>query len=164
MRRVKWLASIVLILAVSAGIGLKLGYFDKIDEDIAAAESGNATAQYELAMKYRFGLYGKDKSELNAEMWYLKAAKQGHADAQCDLAAMYSKSDLPELQQEAIFWYNKAVEQGLARAQWNLGLAYGKGKLGLPVDEMKSFYLIRQAARQGYAPAQELMRAANARW
>ncbi|WP_378009462.1 tetratricopeptide repeat protein [Aeromonas hydrophila] len=164
MRRTVYLAFIALILAVGAGVGLKFGYFDKIDEDIAAAESGNATAQYELAMKYRFGLSGKDKSELQAEAWYLKAAKQGHADAQCDLAAMYSKSDLPELQQKALFWYNKAVEQGLARAQWNLGLAYGRGKFGLPVDEMKSLYLIRQAARQGHAPAQELLRAANTQW
>lgn len=164
MRRVKLLVSIALILAVSAGIGLKLGYFDKVDEDITAAESGDVTAQYQLAMMYRFGLSGKDKSDLQAETWYLKAAKQGHADAQCDLAAMYSKSDLPELQQKALFWYNKAVEQGLARAQWNLGLAYGRGELGLPADGMKSLYLIRQAARQGHAPAQELLRAANTQW
>ena len=51
----------------------------------------------------------------------LKAAEQGHAEAQLNLGWMYQFGrNVPQNYEEAIKWFRKAAEQGHAGAQLNL--------------------------------------------
>lgn len=60
------------------------------------------------------GDYYKDGyCEEEAVKWYLKAAQQGDADAQCCLGDCYQYGDgVEENEEEAIKWYRLAAEQG----------------------------------------------------
>ena len=55
----------------------------------AAAEAGDAAAQYELARCYFTGA-GVSPSLNKALEWLRKAAEQGYAEAQCNLAECYA--------------------------------------------------------------------------
>ena len=53
---------------------------------------------------------------------FLKAADQGYATAQFNLALMYYNGrGVPRDYQAAARWYRKAADQGNAKAQYNLG-------------------------------------------
>ena len=59
-------------------------------------------------------------------------ADQGDADAQNNLARMYSECrGVPQDDEEAVRWYRAAADQGYASAQYNLGAAYTNGE-GVP--------------------------------
>ena len=86
--------------------------------------------------------------------WYLKAAEQGHASAQFNLAFLYSKGyGVPQDYFEARKWLLRAADQGHAPAQHNLGFVYSKG-YGVAQDyvEARKWYL--KAAEQGDASSQ----------
>lgn len=100
--------------------------------------SGDVTAQYNLgALLQQEG----GASRLEAMGWYLKAAGQGHANAEFNLAVMYADAlDLVEAER----WYLRALEQGIAQAGLKLGeLAEQRGDFAQTV----SYYL--RAANQG---------------
>lgn len=85
----------------------------------AQAESGNAEAQFFLGKYY--DTLNDPHSLSNAAIWYLKAAKQGHAKAQNNLGVCYQYGrgfckNLPE----AIKWYEMAAKQGNPTAMNNL--------------------------------------------
>lgn len=66
---------------------------------------------------------GVEKDMQQAAMWYRKAAEQGDADAQHNIAVMYRNGDGVEKDiQQAVMWCRKAAEQGVAPAQYNLGV------------------------------------------
>jgi TPR repeat protein len=53
----------------------------------------------------------------HAAAWMAKAAEQGHADAQYNLAAIYCNGDgVAEDAKKGLEWLMKAVEQGHAEA------------------------------------------------
>src|SRR5436190_6049937 len=85
----------------------------------------------------------EDKSEKKvlAEVFkeYEKAAEQGNANAQYNLALCY-KNGVEKDEQKAIEWYQKAAEQGYASAQNNLGWCYQHGT-GVEKDEQKAVEL-----------------------
>ena len=102
-----------------------------------AAEHGTEFQCYEEAIK-----------------WYRKAAEQGYADAQCNLADMYHYGwGVPEDDEEAVKWYREAAEQGHADAQCNLADMYRYG-FGVPEDDEEAVKWYREAAEQGHADAQ----------
>ncbi|WP_416146871.1 tetratricopeptide repeat protein [Pseudomonas putida] len=86
--------------------------------------------------------------------WYRKAAKQGYAPAQHNLAVCYA-TGVGTSQDEvlAAHWYRKAALQGHAPAQCNLGACYALGE-GVPVDDSMAVSWTRKAAVQGYVAAQ----------
>ena len=87
-------------------------------------------------------------------LWCRKAAEQGDAMAQYNLAAMYANGrGVPKDYREAMRWYRKAAEQGDASAQCNLGLMYENGR-GVPKDDREAVLWYRKAAEQGNAMAQ----------
>jgi TPR repeat protein len=62
-----------------------------------------------------------------ASEWYRKAASQGHAAAQYNLALMYfSGQGMVQDFSEAAKWYCKAADHGHANAQYNLSLMYAE--------------------------------------
>ena len=93
------------------------------------AQSGNADAQYDLAVMYAEG-QGVPKNDQQAVSWYQKAADQGYASAQNSLGVMYDKGEgVAEDNDEAVSWFRKAIEQGNSVAECSLGEMYEKGEL-----------------------------------
>ena len=67
-----------------------------------------------------------------ALIWYRKAAEQGEAFAQHNLALMYQNGlGVPQDYAQALIWYRKAANRGVAAAQHNLGWMYQNGQ-GVP--------------------------------
>ena len=78
---------------------------------------------------------------------YRRAAEQGNASAQFNLALLYDNgTGLARDYAQAAAWYTKAAEQGLPRAQFNLGSMYANGQ-GVPVNLVESYVWLDLAAR-----------------
>ena len=76
-----------ILLAVLLGLGQQS--FDDLKK---AAEAGDASAQFSLAVMYQSG-DGAPKDPLKAVEWYTRAANQGDGSAQFILGMMYSRGD-----------------------------------------------------------------------
>ena len=87
------------------------------DETKAAAEQGDAVAQYNLGVMYDNGI-GVPENDAEAVKWYRKAADQGHAKAQFNLGVMYYNGDgVPENHVRAYVWLSMAKTQGHEKAK-----------------------------------------------
>jgi TPR repeat protein len=96
---------------------------------------------------------GVPQNYAEAAKWVTRAAKQGHALAQCNLGYCYAKGEgVPQDHMEAVVWYRKAAEQGEAPAQFNLGLCYQYGQ-GVPVDMIEAYKCFHLAAEQRHEGA-----------
>lgn len=119
----------------------------------AAASTGDARAQYDLAIHY---IRGQDlrRDYSAAAYWLRRAATGGLARAQYNLGVIYDiglagTKDFVE----ALLWFHAASDQGHARAHYALGLAYAEGK-GAPRDNRLAMDWFRKAAMAGVADAQ----------
>lgn len=85
---------------------------------------------------------------------YRKAAEEGIAEAQYNLAMCYRKGCGVEKNiSEAIKWFHKAAEQGVADAQYNLGLSYELGYgIEKSITDAIKWYL--EAAKRDHIGAQ----------
>jgi hypothetical protein len=93
---------------------------------------------------------GVQKDSEQAPQWYRKAAEQGHAYAQHNLALMYASGEgLPRNLDESFRWEQKAANQGDPHAQYGLGTLYAKGE-GIPQNNNEAFKWIRKAVAQGF--------------
>ena len=116
------------------------------------AQRGDAQAQYELAEILIESNDEEDKRK--AVEWYRKAAEQGIAVAQFNLAVCYGDGEGTAVNKpEAFHWYKAAAEQGIAVAQYNLAVCYDNGK-GTEVNKTEAFRWCKAAAEQGIAIAQ----------
>ncbi len=123
---------------------------------LAAAEKGDAEAQYYLGTMYLDG-FGTKQNFAEAAAWFRKAAEQGDADAQFELSNMlYWGDGVPVDLKESAYWTRQAAEQGLAAAQLALGDMYYLGE-GVPMDLEESARWTLMAAEQGDAEAQYQM-------
>jgi len=106
---------------------------DEIDDGLSAYRNGN----YSVALQ-KFG----------------KAAVQGKAVAQYNLATMYANGNgVVQDFVEAVRWYELAADQGNAAAQSNFAHAYHIGK-GMPQDLAEAVRWYKLAAAQGEGQAQ----------
>ncbi|TNH89340.1 hypothetical protein CF138_04580 [Aeromonas hydrophila] len=120
----------------------------KITELIKNAEAGDADAQFNLGLSYRYGK-SIEQDYNKALTWYLKAAEQGHADAQNSLGTMYENGYGVEKNDcEAANWYRKSAEKNNASAQANLGSLYKHGRCVKQSDD-EAIYWFRKAAANG---------------
>ena len=89
-------------------------------ELLKRAESGDATAQWELGCCYKLGdRVGKDEKE--AVKWWTKSAEQGFAKAQFLLGGCYEMGKgVAKDEKEAVKWYTKSAEQGNEDAKVSL--------------------------------------------
>ena len=123
------------------------------NRDQAAAEQGDAEAQFNLGVMYRDG-EGVPQDEAEAVRWFRLAAEQGLAVGQSNLGLMYAEGrGVPQDDAEAARWNRLAAEQGHASAQFNLGLMYATGR-GVPQDDAEAVRWYRLAADQGNALGQ----------
>lgn len=111
-------------------------------------------AQLALGSRYARG-EGVPKDLTKAMEWYTKAAEQGNAKAQWNVAAMHAQGQggVDRDARTAALWHQKAALQGFAPAQAALGLMYASG-VGVDKDMGKALALLQQAALQGDMEAQ----------
>ena len=84
---------------------------------LLCAQQGHAFAQYNLGLRYAYGL-GVPEDDAEAVRWYRLAADQGDAFAQSNLGLMYDTGDgVPEDLVLAYMWYNLSAAQGHETAQ-----------------------------------------------
>ena len=94
---------------------------------VGQAESGDAAAQFDLAVRYAEGGAGPRNYELAAQ-WYEKAAQQGLAVAEYRLGSLYEKGlGVGKDMQYAKDLYQRAAEKGNTRAMHNLGVLAAEG-------------------------------------
>ena len=123
---------------------MMLGNFEQ------AAKSGNAEAQFKFAEQlsdsaYKVALYqmSAEKNFADAQYWLAKnsnslqekftwckkAAENGHALAQLELAKIYETGKgTTQDNKLAFYWYNKALEQGLIDAIYFIAQCYLNGR------------------------------------
>ena len=110
----------------------------QIDLYRRAAELGDASAQFKMALMYDRGK-GMPQDYAEAVRWYRKSAEQGFVEAQYNLGSMYDSGvGVPQEYAEAVIWYRKAAERGHANAQNNLGAKYGRGQ-GVPQSHTEAY-------------------------
>lgn len=82
-------------------------------------------------------------------------AFQGNAEAQHDLAAIYTAGHggVNQNFDKAAFWFRQASDNGIANARYNLGVLYHQG-LGQERDLSRALYWYREAAKLDHAEAQ----------
>lgn len=119
----------------------------------AAAQAGNAAAQYEMGMRYLDGR-GELRDFKLAASWFEKAASQGLAPAQYRLGAFYEKGlgvtrDLAK----AKSYYELAAKSGNPRAMHNLAVLTAEGVNGA-ADYPNAVIWFRQASEYGIRDSQ----------
>ena len=117
----------------------------------AAADAGQAAAQFDLGLLYAQGLgVGRDLTE--AEHWYRKAAEQGNAEAEFALGQMYSRGwGVPRDAADAMRWLQMANDPDTEGppTDWTLLEGYG-----VQQDQKLAAYWYQLAAEKGHAEAQ----------
>jgi hypothetical protein len=111
------------------------------EEKPPVQEENNPSAQeqFNYGMRYEKGEDGTPQDNQKAADWYLKAALQGHADAQYRLGLLYSTVKGLTIKTQEPFSMN-------GNGQW-------VNKDGLSMAEATSLHWWRKAAEQGHAEA-----------
>ena len=151
---------------------------DELILDYIAAEQGDAERQYELGRTFQVEMW--DEREFNAfsssewygifdevwdfqncdslaEIWYRRAAEQGHVKAQRELGILYANGAefVDKDIEEATYWLTRAAECGDSEAQYVLGCMIADNLL--PHDNFEYQDAVKwfiPAAEQGDAVAQ----------
>lgn len=179
-----WLrvALLSLVLCLAAGRGaladfasayaaLEAGDHDRAAREMrAAAESGDAQAQYFLGVMHVHGIgIGKGADRREGLRWLTVAAEGGHVQAQIELARTYQSGEhgVAADHAAAANWYRRAAEQGDVGAQLMLADSYAFGR-GVTQDLKQAYvwYLVageywgdliagaRTLVAQGLSPAE----------
>jgi TPR repeat protein len=117
----------------------------------AAAESGQAEAQFGLGLLYAQGL-GVHRDLTEAERWYRMAASQGNAEAQFALGQLYSRGwGNPRDYADAIRWLEmaKSVDSEGPPVDWTPLEGYGVNR-----NPKAAVYWLQQASEKGHAAAE----------
>lgn len=118
---------------------------------IRAVEEENMPPTGPCAEAYTLYKQGRYEEALHL---YLELGKQGNAEAQYNLGAMYALGQGTAADAVvAAGWYAKAAEQGIVRAIFNLGMMNYEGQ-GMAVNKEKAAKLFRSCAEAGYMEAQ----------
>jgi len=113
----------------------------------------DARGHYYLALMYVFGR-GVEKNVSEAIAWYRRAADQGYAPAQNNLAGLYARGlGVKKDDKKAVALYQKAAAQGLMVAQSSLGYFYEHG-FGVARNYAQAARWYHAAAEQGNPIAQ----------
>ena len=106
-----------------------------------------------IGIMYDLG-WGVPRNYAQRDVWYRKAAENGHALMQNNLAWDYAHGHgVPQDHVQAAIWYRRAAKQGYVEAQFSLGERYRDGQ-GVHQDYVQSAFWYRKAAEQGHADAQ----------
>ena len=117
----------------------------------AAAEAGQAAAQFDLGLLYAQGL-GVRRDLGEAEKWYRKAAEQGNTEAEFALGQMYSRGwGVPRDTTDALRWLQLANDPDTDGPPTDWAVLDG---YGVQQDQKQAAYWYQQAAQKGHVEAQ----------
>jgi cell division septation protein DedD len=114
------------------------------------AERGNADAQFNLGQAFKLGR-GVAQDIAMAEVWYRRAAQQGHLQAEDNLGLVLFASGQ---RVGAMHYIRRSAARGEARALFLLGTAHFNGDLAAQ-DWPRAYALIRRASETGLSLASE---------
>ena len=112
------------------------------------AAEGDPDAQFNLAQAYRLGR-GVERNAKQAELYYAKAAAQGHLKAADNLGLMLFQTGQ---RQEAVPYVQAGAGRGDPRAQYLLGIAHFNGDL-VEKDWVRAYALLTLANAAGLPQA-----------
>jgi localization factor PodJL len=119
----------------------------------SAAVAGDATAAYEVAVRFSEGR-GVPADLQEAARWYERAAMKGLVPAQFRYASLLEKGiGVKKNLGQARRFYLAAANKGHAKAMHNLAVLYAEGIEGKP-DYATAVYWFRKAAEHGIADSQ----------
>ena len=120
----------------------------------AAARSGMARAQFDLAIVYRDGV-GVEPDDLQFRTWLVEASDGGFPNAQYELAVALTDAlhGFEEDYDRAYVLYSEAASRGLVEAEYGLGFLLSHGH-GVPQDFALAAEHFRTAAEAGHVPSQ----------
>ncbi|MDE0103850.1 MAG: tetratricopeptide repeat protein [Bryobacterales bacterium] len=129
---------------------------DQFNAVLDGAESGVAKAQFSVGRFYKNG-FGVDKDPFEAADWWLRAAQQGHPEAERELRVLLREELQFQVDGPAARWWY-AVEladarEGDAKAQSIVGEMFWRG-FGTGQDASAAVEWWRKAAEQGDRTAQ----------
>ena len=110
-----------------------------------------ARSDYDVLIVGVMYIYGRGvpRDHEQAMYWFSRAAEQGEAMAQYNIAYMHlSGLGVPQDYQQAAYWYTKAAELGHTDAQVDLGVLYANG-WGVSRDYVQAYLWWSLAADQG---------------
>lgn len=127
----------------------KAGDFDAaVRYWMPVANSGNADAQFNMGQAFKLGR-GVVTSLADAEIWYRRAAEQGHLQAEDNLGLTLFTMGKRE---DAMVYIRRSAARGEARAQFLLGTAHYNGDLA-EKDWPRAYALIHRASETGLSLA-----------
>ncbi|KAF9900246.1 hypothetical protein EC991_007699 [Linnemannia zychae] len=128
-------------------------FFKALKCYLTAFSQGHSHALYSVGNLFISGQDPKDSSMAMA--WYLRAAEEGHIEAQFKVSEAYGKgsSGVSQDHGQAFHWVLKAAIQGHSDAQVALGDQYTYRDV-MRLDHLASMDWYLKAADQGHAQAQ----------
>ncbi len=124
---------------------------------LAAAEDGDAEAQYVMGKFLATGRQGMEPDPAASRRWFEAAAAQNHAGGQFRLGDIYQHGrGVAKDPHEALRLHRLADRNGSLAARNALGDMYRDG-VGVEADAEAALALYRSAAEAGFAPAQRNM-------
>jgi TPR repeat protein len=120
---------------------------------VQLARQGRTYQQNQLGIASVLAL-GPDYNAREALNWFQKAALNGYAPAQVNLAVMYANGwGTPRNYGVALQWFRAASQQHYPRADYNLGILYMQGT-GVRQDYGEAFRCFQRAAEAGDSSAE----------
>lgn len=137
--------------------GLRLGARDfpeSIKWHQPAADAGYASAEFIIGARHQKG-HGTPKNDVQAMVWYNKAAAQGHSGGINNVGWMhsYGRAGGPPDGEKASVMYLRAAERGNEVSQNNIALRLYKGD-GVAKDLVKAFEWHKRSAENDYGRGQ----------
>ena len=124
----------------------------------AAAKSGNPQALFRLGVFALDGMGPIEKNPQKAAEYFYKSAKLGYAQAQYNLACLFSEGrGVMKDEAAALYWYLQAAKNGDAASARTIGIFYLEGR-GVSKSITKAEQWLRRAAESGDLEAQRILR------
>ena len=125
-----------------------------IEALVKKADDGDSESQFLLGLCYAWGEKGMHKDLQKSYTYILKAAKQGQADAECQIGAWNLRGEIVEKNyREAVKWFLSSAQHNNSGGQFYLALCYENG-LGVDKNLHTAKHWYNKAALQGLAEAQ----------
>ena len=123
---------------------------EQFDRTLAAAESGNPKACYDVSLCYQYGYLDVEPNNEKAVYWAQKAADAGISDAMVDLGVyyLYFENDW----EKASSNFEKAAKLNNANAYYMLGLCYTH-ELNVKKNIKKGISNFKKASKMGACQA-----------
>lgn len=135
-----WLARNPSLILALTGRGREVSTFSSnidvaLEETRFRAAGGDLQSQYDLATQLvTADMTGTSTGFKEAEIWFRKAAAQGHSQAQAFLCNIHYRGvAVPRVPTETFRWCQGAAEAGNRLSQFWLGSMYEMGE-GIPQD------------------------------